>query len=186
MHTAFPPRRQHSKTALDNFGMHMTKMMMLMTLRRRVVCMPKHVSRQATSDYHRLLRELTDSAAIVVIQPCEASQPSAFSPCARPKRHFWSDHSLSLNLGRNSLRFGCFILKCSQVHEMIHQPWLCLVIWLVFWMTKRPDNSLGIIKSRWRSRCLNRTEFSLGVEILLMKFVHRGWESAEGDWKRKN
>ena len=44
------------------------------------------------------------------------------------------------SLGCNS--FGCFILKCSQVHETIHQPWLCLVIWLVLWMpATRPDNS---------------------------------------------
>ena len=102
---------------------------------------------------------------------------------AKSKRHFWSDHSLIL--GCNSLRFGCFILKCSQVHEMIHQPWLCLVIWLVFWTTKRPDNSLWIIKSGGGNpdTIIVFTESRNLASLKLV--VHRGWETAEGDWKRK-
>ena len=69
------------------------------------------VSEQATSDYHRLLREPTDlAAAIVVVHP------------VRDQKGISGRITLALILGRNSLRFGCFILKCSQVHEMIHQP----------------------------------------------------------------
>ena len=55
---------------------------------------------QATSDYHRLLREPTDWAAIVVFHPVsefgweKADKTfSASSPChVGPKRHSWSDH----------------------------------------------------------------------------------------------
>ena len=157
----FPSRHRHSKTA------HWTKMMLLLTSRRMMNIVHAHVnieedapaSEQATSDYHRLLREAPDLAAIVFFTLWARKGswltllPLDHHP-AKSKRHFWSDHSLIL--GCNSLRFGCFIFKCSQVHEMIHQPWLCLVIWLVFWTTKRPDNSLWIIKSgRWKSRCHN-------------------------------
>jgi len=49
---------------------------------------------------------------------------------------------------------------------------------------KRLDNSLRIIKSILAIQMpIDDREFSLGVEILLFKLAHRGWESAEGDWK---
>ena len=184
----FPSRHRHSKTA--------RWMMLLLTSRRMMNIVHAHVnieedapaSEQATSDYHRLLRgtRLGCHCCFFTLWARKGSWltllPLDHHP-AKSKRHFWSDHSLIL--GCNSLRFGCFILKCSQVHEMIHQPWLCLVIWLVFWTTKRPDNSLWIIKSGGGNpdTIIVFTESRNLASLKLV--VHRGWETAEGDWKRK-
>ena len=78
----FPPRHRHSKTA------RWTKMMLLLTSRRMMNIVHAHVnieedapaSEQATSDYHRLLREAPDLAAIVVFHPVSQRRQLAQPP----------------------------------------------------------------------------------------------------------
>ena len=95
MHSCSHPDTRHSKTA------RWTKMMLLSTSRRMMNIVHAHVnieedapaSEQATSDYHRLLREAPDLAAIVVFHLVSqkrqlAHPPSTWSPPCQIKKAF--------------------------------------------------------------------------------------------------